>query len=136
MLIFLQKIVWLLQGWGINNMKNLTLILIAAVSVSCAMRQKVLDTSAISMTHDSVQPGNELITKGPVKAEFCTDTFNDKGDIGLMDEAVKKAQAENQIDYIMNASFWSTGSCMVVEGEGANVVATKTATSGTSKKVK
>ena len=117
-------------------MKNLALILIAAVSVSCAMRQKVLDTSAISMTHDSLKPGTELMTKGPVKAEFCSDAFKDKGDIGLMDEAVKKAQADHQVDYIMNASFWSTGGCMVVEGEGANVVATKTATSPMPKKLK
>lgn len=76
------------------------------------------------------------MTKGPVKAEFCSDSFKDKGDIGLMDEAVKKAQADNQVDYIMNASFWSTGGCMVVEGEGANVVATKTATSPMPKKLK
>ncbi len=117
-------------------MKNLALILIAAVSVSCAMRQKVLDTSAISMTHDSLKPGTELMTKGPVKAEFCSDAFKDKGDIGLMDEAVKKAQADNQVDYIMNASFWSTGGCMVVEGEGAKVVETKAASSTLPKKFK
>ncbi len=117
-------------------MKNLALILIAAVSVSCAMRQKVLDTSAISMTHDSLKPGTELVTKGPVKAEYCTDAFKDKGEIGLMDEAVKKEQTDHQVDYIMNASFWSTGGCMVVEGEGATVVATKTATSPMPKKLK
>lgn len=117
-------------------MKNLALVLIAAVSVSCAMRQKVLDTSAISMTHDSLKPGTELMTKGPVKAEFCSDAFKDKGDIGLMDEAVKKAQADNQVDYIMNASFWSTGGCMVVEGEGAKVVETKAASSSLPKKFK
>ncbi len=117
-------------------MKNLALVLIAAVSVSCAMRQKVLDTSAISMTHDSLKPGTELMTMGPVKAEFCSDAFKDKGDIGLMDEAVKKAQTDNQVDYIMNASFWSTGGCMVVEGEGAKVVETKAASSSLPKKFK
>ncbi len=117
-------------------MKNLTLVLIAAIAVSCAHRTKVLDTAAISMTHDSVKPGHELVTKGPVTAEFCTDTFGDKGQIGLMDEAVKKAQSMNQVDYIMNATFWSTGGCMVVEGEGANVVETKTATSTLPKKYK
>lgn len=117
-------------------MKNLTLVLIATVAVSCAHRTKVLDTAAISMTHDSIKPGHELVTKGPVTAEYCTDTFNDKGQIGLMDEAVKKAQTMNQVDYIMNATFWSTAGCMVVEGEGANVVETKTATSKMPKRIK
>jgi Na+/H+ antiporter NhaD/arsenite permease-like protein len=118
-------------------MKNLTLALIALVAVSCAHRQKVLDTAAISMTHDSLKPGTELMTKGPVTAEFCTDAMNDKGQIGLMDEAVKKAQATAQIDYIMNATFWSTaGGCMVVEGEGANVVASKVVETKLPKRLK
>jgi hypothetical protein len=118
-------------------MKNLIFALIAVTAVSCAHRQKVLDTSAISMTHDSLKPGTELMTKGPVTAEFCTDTFGDKGQIGLMDEAVKKAQAQAQIDYIMNATFWSTsGGCMVVEGEGAKVVESKVVDSKMPKKLK
>lgn len=116
-------------------MKTLTLVALTVVLASCAHRTKVLDTPAISMTHDSIKPGMELVTKGPVKASFCTDTFSDTGSIGLMDEAVKKAQEENHVDYIINASFWSTnGDCMEVEGDGATVSASKVA--GSSKKAK
>lgn len=104
-------------------MKNLTLVLIATVAVSCAHRTKVLDTAAISMTYDSIKPGMTLTNKGPVKAEFCMDSWNQKGQFGLMDEAVKKAQSTAQVDYILNATFWSTGGCMEVEGEGAVVAA-------------
>lgn len=114
-------------------MKTLILISIALVVSSCAMRQKVMDAPAVSMTHDSIKPGMELVTKGPVKAEFCTDSWKDKGSIGLMDEAVKKAQTDNQVDYILNASFWTTGGCMQVEGDGANVKATKVAETTTKK---
>jgi hypothetical protein len=100
--------------------------LIALLSLTllagCAMRQKVLDATAISMTHTQLSEGEKLQETGPVTGKFCTDMGNDKGSIGLIDESVKVAQKTHNVDYILNASFWNEGSCMSVEGTGAKVV--------------
>lgn len=92
------------------------------ISAGCAMKTKILDASAISMTYPSLKEGQKLQETGPVKGEFCSDTFGDKGQIGLIDECVKSAQAKTGVDYIMNASFWHEGKCVSVEGTGAKVV--------------
>ncbi len=103
-------------------MKNLCLLVIVAFLVSCAHKVKVMNAAAVSMTHDSVRPGETLSPMGPVSGEFCPDTRNDQGSIGLFDEAVKNAQSKSQVDFIMNASFWAAGTCISVEGDGAKVV--------------
>lgn len=93
------------------------------LTAGCASRTKVLDASAVSMTRTSLGPGESLRETGPVAGKFCPDSFGDKGTIGLIDESVKMAQSSGQVDYILNASFWRSASCMEVEGTGAKVVA-------------
>lgn len=105
-------------------MRNLILLsMLAVISVGCAMKTKILDATAISMTRTHLNSGEKLKESGPVTGKFCSDTFGDKGTIGLLDESVKAAQAEFKVDYILNASFWQEGSCLSVEGTGATVVA-------------
>lgn len=102
------------------------LIAFAALSLvlgGCAMRTKVLDTAAISMTKPSLAPGEKLKETGAVSGKFCADSFNDKGAIGLIDKCVEQAQTQNGVDWILNASFYSSGNCMEVEGTGAKLMA-------------
>ena len=94
---------------------------VAALASGCAMRTKVLDVQAVSMTRPSLGPGETLRETGPVKGEFCADSMRDAKRgvaVGLMDEAVKRAQEEHKVDFITNATFYSSGSCMIVEGTG------------------
>lgn len=110
-------------------MKTLkTAFVIGALALSgCVMKQKILDAGAVSMTHQSLKEGQSLKETGPVKGEYCTDITGDKGNIGLMDEAIKNAQQQNSVDYITNATFYSTGKCILVEGTGQKVMETASA---------
>jgi hypothetical protein len=105
-------------------------LLVSALALGgCQMKQKILDAGAVSMTRSSIQPGETLKEKGPVAGTFCSSS-DDKGTIGLMDEAVKTAQKENSVDYITNASFYigPKPGCMMVEGTG-NMIVTASAPS-------
>jgi hypothetical protein len=88
----------------------------------CAMKTKILDTQAVSMTHYSLKDGEKLQEVGPVTGKFCSST-NDKGNIGLIDESVKATQEQYKVDYILNATFWNENGCVSVDGTGAKIVA-------------
>lgn len=115
-------------------MKNLTLAICALnlLLTGCAMRTKILDAAAISMTRTSLNAGESLKEAGPVSGKFCADTWSDKGTIGLIDNAVMSAQKQAQVDVILSASFWQEGSCVDVEGTGAKIVAANGAATGNS----
>lgn len=104
-------------------MMNIRMIAIGGMLLlsACAMKQKVMDVAAVSMTKAYIQPGESLKEMGPVTGKYCADQWNDKGSIGLFDESVKAAQTQSGVDYILNASFWREGSCVIVEGTGAKV---------------
>jgi len=99
-------------------MKYSALIIISLLLGACAMKQKVLDVSAVSMTHSNIPQGKTLEEKGTVKGSFCTNNDH-KGTFGLIDESVKNAQQTAKVDFLLNASFFQEGSCMTVEGTGA-----------------
>lgn len=107
-------------------MKHLSfgaLAILIGLTSACATRQKLLDISGVSMTHGALQPGQKLQDKGPVTGEFCAQQFSDKGQIGLIDETVKNTQATHKVDYITNATIWTTGaSCIVIEGQGQSIL--------------
>lgn len=102
-------------------MKAVGLILLVVFAAGCAMKTKILDTAAISTTHQSLKPGEKLEETGPVSGQFCMDMWNDKGQKGMLDETVKNAQAQHQVDFILNASLWREGQCLTIEGTGARV---------------
>lgn len=103
------------------------LILLGSLS-ACVMKTKVLDAGAVSMTHSSLAPGQKLHEVGPVTGQFCTNTFSDKGNIGLIDSAVKSAQSKYSVDFITNASFYTDGNgCMSVEGTGQKIISSNEA---------
>jgi hypothetical protein len=103
-------------------MKSLFIAVLLVGVTSCAHKVKVLDASAVSMTHNSIEANQNLVEIGDVESEFCPDHFNDKGQIGLLDEAIKNAQQKSGADWIMNASFWRDGNgCISVTGTGKKI---------------
>ena len=114
-------------------MKNAKLILAIAFLGSlsaCAMKTKILDAGAVSMTRTSLAADQKLQEVGPVTGQFCSDSFHDSGNVGLIDEAVKAAQKQYSVDMITNASFYTTGNgCMMVEGTGQKIISANTAAS-------
>lgn len=116
-------------------MKNILLMAVAVLGLSaCQMKQKVMDANIVSMTHTNVPEGMKLTEAGPVTGQFCSDMHNDRGTIGLFDEAVKSAQQTNKIDFITNVTFWRDGNgCVLLEGTGQRLMAVGTATTETVK---
>ena len=86
------------------------------------------------MTHQSIEANQNLVEIGEVESEYCPDTFNDKGQIGLLDEAIMGAQKKSGADFITNASFWrNEKGCISVNGTGKKIN-TAAATPVTTKK--
>lgn len=103
-------------------MKAINIALIAALMLlaGCA-KVRIMDASAVSMTKKKMPNGKRLKQIGDVTGEFCTDTFGDSGNIGLMDEAIKDAQKKSGADFILDARFFAKGGCVSVEGTGAKL---------------
>lgn len=115
-------------------MKTLLIAVLLVGVTSCAHKQKILDASAVSMTHNSLDAGQNLVEIGEVESEFCPSAMNDKGDIGLLDEAIAAAQKKSGADWITNASFWRDMSgCISVTGTGKKI-STSAATTTKNKK--
>jgi len=109
-------------------MKKISLAIAGLALVSgCTMKQKIMDVAVVSMTRSSLPAGATLKETGDVSGKFCSDQFNDKGQIGLFDEAIKQAQKQSGTDFITNASFFSEGSCVTVEGTGQKIAEEKEA---------
>jgi hypothetical protein len=103
-------------------MKTLIVVALLVGVTSCAHKVKILDASAVSMTHSSLEPGQNLVEIGDVESEFCPDSWSDKGTIGLLDMAISNAQKKTGADWITNASFWRDQSgCISVSGTGKKI---------------
>jgi hypothetical protein len=117
-------------------MKTLILTSLLVVATSCATKQKFLDATAVSMTHQNLEPGQNLVEIGEVDSEFCSDSMNDKGDIGLMDKVIEGAQKKSGADFITNASFWRAGNCVSITGTGNKIGTVAAASNESLKKAK
>ena len=97
-----------------------TLLLLSLIALTgCATKVKILDASAVSMTHANVPANATLVETGDVSGQFCPDTFGDSGQVGLLDEAIKDAQKKSGADFITNAAFWrENGNCITISGTG------------------
>lgn len=106
-------------------MKKMVLIAVVfggAVLSGCAAKVKVLDAAMVSMTRQSLGPSETLAEKGNVSGMFCPDSFKDKGNQGLIDNAVRNAQEMNKVDFIGNVTVWRDGNgCVSIEGTGFTV---------------
>ncbi len=115
-------------------MKTLIIAALLVGMTSCAHKVKVLDASAVSMTHNSIEAGQNLVEIGEVESEFCPDQMNDRGQIGLLDEAIMGAQKKSGADWIMNASFWrDQRGCISVTGTGKKISTTASVAPKTKK---
>ena len=87
---------------------------------ACAAHQvKVLDATWVSMKNPMPPTTKDKLVKvRAVSEEYCVRAWT--GTFGLMDEVVKQAEANNQIDYVKYASFMRTEgtSCIQLSGEG------------------
>ena len=106
--------------------KSQIILSLAAVAFlgGCAMKTKILDAGAVSMKHAHMPENAKMKDIGEVTGEFCTDS-SQEGQIGLMDEAIKDAQSKSGADFITNVTFYSTGSCVTLEGTGQKLVKKK-----------
>ncbi len=87
---------------------------------ACASRQTILTVPAVSMTRPSVQTNHMSQPGDKVSAEYCEGddpiTTTDDNNIGMIDEAVMKAQRQSGAEYISDVTVSQKGDCVMVEG--------------------
>ena len=106
--------------------KALVLVLGLFLAAGCARRVPLVGVPAASMKTKYLKKGSDGEEIGPVKAEFCEgddSITSDDSDyqVGLMDEALAKAEKESGADYLKDVQFFSDGDCVSVEGTGMRV---------------
>jgi hypothetical protein len=101
-------------------MKSSVFVLLLISMVGCASKSvKVLDAPWTSMKHNGPPANPKTLARvGDIEERYCMESWS--GSYGLMDEAVKQAEAKRNIDYIRNASFVRElgRPCVTVVGEG------------------
>ncbi|CAN5721062.1 hypothetical protein BH10BDE1_BH10BDE1_04310 [soil metagenome] len=110
-----------------NAIRTAIVIVTAFGFTACALKTKILDTAAISMTRGPLEHGERIRETGPVSGEFCMTTFSAGDTQGLLDESVKSAQTKYGVDYLINATFWRKSGCITVEGSGGKLMAASVA---------
>lgn len=88
-------------------------------AMGCSAHYKILSVPAMSMTVPSVPPGSPATAAGRVESEFCTgdDPIVSKdANVGLIDEAVAKAQQQSGAKYLSDVTVSGDGKCIYVEG--------------------
>jgi|SRR5580704_12768637 hypothetical protein len=100
--------------------KFITLIgVCAAFAMGCSAHYKILSVPAMSMTVPSVPPGTAATPAGRVQSQFCTgdDPIVSKdANVGMIDEAVAKAQQQSGAKYLSDVTVSGDGNCVYVEG--------------------
>jgi len=93
----------------------------AVLSTGCAARYTILTAPAVSMTDPSFDASYKGTSLGKVEAEHCPgdDTVaSHDNNVGLIDEAVLKAQQKVGAKYLSDVTISRDGNCIVVEGTG------------------
>jgi hypothetical protein len=94
-------------------------VVVAAASVGCNNRYTLLSVPAVSMTTASLHDGETAAAAGRVEGQYCTgdDPIVSKDDnIGLIDEAVAKAQQKSGAKYLTDVTIQRDASCVYVDG--------------------
>lgn len=67
-----------------------------------------------------------LVEIGEINSEFCPSVFSDKGDVGLLDQAIIAAQKKSKADFIADASFYrDSNGCISIIGTGKKITKNK-----------
>ncbi len=92
---------------------------------ACGGRYPLANVGAVSMTHRSVDSGAQTTSLGEIEAQFCAGDDEplvaDGNNVGLMDEAIMAAQKKSGADFLVGANFYTSGSCVIVKGEGRKI---------------
>ncbi len=105
-------------------MRTLFIITAALFLTSCAMKQRILNASAVSMSQYN-NKGYTLVEAGDVTGEYCRQATAEMKTVGLLDEAIKDAQRKSKADFITNATFYAKGNCVLVEGQAMKIAKKK-----------
>jgi hypothetical protein len=92
---------------------------LAVASVGCAGRYTILTVPAISMTTASLDPSYRPTPGARVEAKFCDGDdpiLSKDGHVGLIDEAVMKAQQQSGAAYLSDVVIAREDECVVVTG--------------------
>jgi len=108
-----------------RKLNVLSVLALGLILQSCAHKIKIMDVSAVSMTKKNIAKNQKLVEKDSVEGRFCSSAFNDKGTVGLIDEAIKDAQKKSGADFIVDARFFREGGCVGVEGTAAKIAKRK-----------
>ncbi len=90
----------------------------AACAMGCSAHYKILSVPAMSMTVPSIPPGTAATAAGRVQAQFCPGddpVVSKDSNVGLIDEAVAKAQQQSGAKYLSDVTISGDGSCVYVE---------------------
>jgi hypothetical protein len=92
----------------------------AAVSFGCASpRYTILSVPAVSMTTPSLPAGTNATAAGRVEEHFCpgdAPVVSQDSNVGLIDEAIAKAQKKSGAVYLSDVTIQHGGGCVYVEG--------------------
>ena len=107
-------------------MKTLSIFstIVLSALAGCSARYAIMTAPAVSMTQPSFQPGHQDTAGGHVDAEYCQgdEPVSSKDrNVGLIDEAVLKAQQQSKADYLSDVTIWADGDCIAVEGTAMKV---------------
>jgi hypothetical protein len=97
--------------------KELVLV-VALGTTACSARYAILTVPAISMTNASFDPGYKGTKVAPVEAKYCrgdATIASHDNNVGLIDEAVIKAEQQSGAQYLKDVVISRDGSCVVVE---------------------
>ncbi len=87
-------------------------------ATGCSARYAILTAPAVSMTDPSFDPAFKGTPAGKVEAQHCpgdqTVSSHDNN-VGLIDEAVLKAQQKSNAKYLSDVTISRDGNCIVVE---------------------
>ena len=100
-------------------MSRLALLALTACIAGCAGRYTILTVPAISMTTTTFAAGYRGTPVGHVEAKFCsgdTPVVSKDDNVGLIDEAVMKAQQQSGATYIADAVISRQEDCVFVAG--------------------
>jgi hypothetical protein len=92
---------------------------LATCAIGCSAHYKILSVPAMSMTVPSIPPGTAATAAGRVDAEFCPGddaVVSKDANVGLIDEAVAKAQQKSGAKYLSDVTVSGDGNCVYVEG--------------------
>jgi hypothetical protein len=100
-------------------MKTAAIALASALAaLGCSARHTILTVPAVSMTNPSFDPGHTATAGEHVEAQYCrgdAPLASHDNNIGLIDEAVMKAQKQSGAQYLSDVTISRDGSCVVVE---------------------